>query len=402
MSKNKEQKIDEEIVSIDPLKEPIDKTGKKEDETISSSSVGTLKDEIEKRKKKAKIFLLINIGIFIFSILVLALFYYLISKPENNLVEQLTKAQETAALDEEKIDENKVQRKIDGVMVPEGEDNNFLIATMIDNHKDARPHAGISRAHLVFEAEVEGAATRIMAVFSSGQDIKEIGPVRSARPYFIDWARELSALYVHVGGSPDALVKIQQDKILDINEFYNGKYFWRGTDKSAPHNVYTSSENLDKYLSDKSADRNRIIPWNFKEDLPESDRATSSVIRIDYKIATDRVEWKYDRKSNYYQRYVAGEAYFDKSGESVHAKNVVVMEAVAQELDEKLRLDMDTIGSGKSMVCMDGKCQNGGWEKKHPADRTRFFKEDGVEIKFNAGMTWIQVVRPGVKYGDNN
>ena len=184
-----------------------------------------LNSEIEVRKKKAKIFLIVNIVIFIISIIVLIGVFYFISKSKDSKTSDTSS--DLSQVQSNDIDDNSnyVARKIDGVMVPSGEENNFLIALMIDNHSDARPPSGLSKAHLVFEAEVEGGITRIMGIFSSGQDLEEIGPIRSARPYFVDWARELSALYAHVGGSPDALVKIQQDKIFDINEFFN-HFMW--------------------------------------------------------------------------------------------------------------------------------------------------------------------------------
>ncbi len=376
---------------------------KKETGNIDPIPPSSLETEIAARKKKVRNLMIINAGIFALSLVLLVFFYYLISRPKDNLVQMLTKpvpADETAEGQESTIERE--ERKIDGVMVPKGEGTAYLAAVMLDNHPDARPHSGLAKAHLVFEAEVEGGVTRIMGIFSSGQALPEIGPVRSARPYFIDWARELSALYVHVGGSPDALVKIQQDKIQDMNEFFNGKYFWRGKQKSAPHNVYTSTGNLEKYLAAKEADHNRIVPWNFKEDLKLEARATSSNIHIAYRIKGEDVAWRYDRQSNYYIRSVGGEEYKDASGEAVMAKNVMIMVAEAQELDEKLRLDMETIGKGPAKICMDGFCVDGYWEKKHPADRTRFYYEDSREASFNRGTTWVQVLRPDIQLAITN
>ncbi len=364
---------------------------------MNNKSKINLNSEIEARKKKAKFFLIINIVVFLISIIVLIGIFYFIAKAKNNKIS--ISSNNISQVESSVVDVEAVARKIDGVEVPFSKDNNFLMALMIDNHSDARPPSGLSKAHLVFEAEVEGGITRIMGIFSSGQDLEEIGPIRSARPYFVDWARELSALYAHVGGSPDALVKIQQDKILDINEFFNGKYFWRDHNKPMPHNVYTSSEKLEQYLSDKSADHNRFIPWFFKEDEKFEKRPGSGSIKIDYSLGMYKVEWKYNKENNNYLRYVAGDQYKEKDGMAVEAKNILIQVAEAHELDDKLRLEMNNIGDGESLICMDGKCEPGTWEKKHPSDRTRFYGEDGREVMFNAGMTWIQVVRPGIDFG---
>ncbi len=373
-------------------------SGKKDILEKKQAQINKFKTEIEDRKRKAKIFLFINLAIFVISLVFLIGLFYFISQSKNNNLGSFSISSSEMRASSKEESKKKSSRKIDGIKVPDGEDNNFLIAIMIDNHSDARPPSGLAKAHLVFEAEVEGGITRIMGIFSSGQEISEIGPIRSARPYFIDWARELSALYTHVGGSPDALVKIQQDKILDINEFFNGQYFWRDKNKPMPHNVYTSSAKLDKYLSDKSADRNRFVPWFFKdEDLLES-RPDSANIKIHYKLGMYVVEWKYNKADNNYSRYVAGEIYKEKDGEEIKAKNILIQVAPAHELDDKLRLEMNTIGNGKSLICMDGKCKIGAWEKKHPSDRTRFYYEDGKEAKFNPGTTWVQVVRPEIAY----
>jgi hypothetical protein len=368
-------------------------------ETKAVLSKSAWQEEIEKRKKKAKTLLMVNTGIFLFSLLLLIVFYYFMARPENNLISIVTTPQsEEIKKEEVEVEVELRERKIDGQMVPVGEEEAALVAVMIDNHIDARPHAGIASALLVFEAEVEGAATRLMAVFSDQQALPEIGPVRSARPYFIDWAHELGALYAHVGGSPDALVKIEQDRIPDINEFFNGRYFWRARDRNAPHNVFTSSENIASYIIDKEIKKTNLIAWSYKDDKPETERASSSSIRIDYRLASDKVEWRYDRASNYYLRYVAGKEYRDKDGQAVMAKNIAILVAEAHELDEKLRLEMDTIGSGEATICMDGTCQKGEWRKPSEAERTRFYGEDGKELSFNRGTTWIQAVRPGVSF----
>jgi len=395
-----------EKITMDKPEEDIDNVSKidlnddlgKADKGKEVKIDSNFETEINKRKKKAKMFLIINLGIFFIAISLLIVIFYFINHSKN-IANKINNIQSNQ-IDSKKTDAelNLSVRKIDGVKVPLGEDNNFLMALMIDNHSDARPPSGLAKAHLVFEAEVEGGITRIMGVFSSGQDISEIGPIRSARPYFVDWARELSALYAHVGGSPDALVKIQQDKIFDINEFFNGKYFWRDKNKDMPHNVYTSSEKLEKYLSDKNADHNRFVPWFFKDEKDSGQRPDFGNIKIDYKLGMYKVEWKYDKENNNYLRYVAGDPHKEKDGEVISAKNVLIQIAKAHELDDKLRLEMNTIGDGKSLICMDGNCSPGTWEKKHPSDRTRFYAEDGREVKFNRGMTWIQVVRPEIKY----
>jgi len=289
---------------------------------------------------------------------------------------------------------NLVRRLIDGVYVKPGEENIYPTAVVIENHPDARPPSGLARANLVFEAEAEGGITRFLAVFADGQSLEEIGPIRSARPYFIDWARELSALFIHCGGSPEALVKIARENIFNFNEFYQGDYFWRDKGRSSPHNIYISTKNINQYLDVKGASEGKFLSWQFKDDLALEERPVASEIKIGFKDPDFVVQWKYDRLKNDYLRYLAGQVHSDALGEEIRAKNIIIEYVKARVIDEELRLKMDHIGSGKAIICRDGMCQEGSWRKPTNSSRTRFYDNNSQEIKFNAGTTWIEVVRP--------
>src|SRR5690606_23920743 len=125
------------------------------------------------------------------------------------------------------------------------------VGIMIENHYDARPLSGLADASVVYEAPVEGNYTRFLAVFPEDAEVQKIGPVRSARTYYLDWVSEYpDMLYMHVGGSPDALEKIKTHGIFDFNEFYRGWYYWRDSGRYAPHNVYTSSALFQKAMDE--------------------------------------------------------------------------------------------------------------------------------------------------------
>ncbi len=291
--------------------------------------------------------------------------------------------------------DNLVRRYLDGVFVASGTEDLLPVAVMIDNSVFARPPSALAKAGLVYEAEVEGDATRLMAVFSSDENLSEIGPVRSARPYFLEWSREFGAPYVHCGGSPEALAILAKGDIVDINEFYNGGYFWRDDEREAPHNLYTSSRLLDKYLTNIDADKKEFSSWLFKEDMEEKERPEASRITIGYKLPDYVVTWKYDRLSDSYLRYAGGRAHIDRNGDGIVAKDVIVQYVDTRVIDAMLRLRMDIIGDGRATVCLDGACRDGEWRKEASGERTRFYYEDGGEVQFNAGPIWIEVVRPG-------
>ncbi len=308
----------------------------------------------------------------------------------------------------EKIIENKIEatkeacidcraRLIDGVFVPEEDYNLPVVALIIENHTDSRPQAGINEANLVIEAEAEGGITRLLAFFSESEKPERIGPIRSARPYYLDWAKEFSALFVHIGGSPEALAKIIKDNILNLNEFYNEKYFWRDKINIAPHNVFTSGENLNKYLELKGLERGDFIPWEFKDEASFDERGDSQNIEINYQRDYYNVEWKYNKEENSYIRHMAGEPHLSEDGEFIKAKNIAIAIMNQKVLDSELRLKIENIGEGKSVVCMDGNCTEGRWKKNSSSSRMRFYDDDNNEINFNRGTTWIEVIKPEIE-----
>ncbi len=349
--------------------------------------------ETETSKKVTRMWLWVSGIFFIFSVLLVLVAYRLIISTQDNptnplklLSVQLNKQKEANVQPAGDL----VRRYIDGVLVESGKANIFPIAVIIDNHPDSRPPAGLSQASLVYEAEVEGVTTRYLAIFADWQQIDNIGPVRSARPYFVDWARELSALFVHCGGSPEALAKIIKDNILDFNEFYQGQYFWRGDDRAAPHNVMTSTQKLRSFLMDKDLIEGKYFSWNFKDDEPAVEPAGHEIA-----IPEFAVRWIYNRDNNDYIRYLGRQEHLDGEGQEIRAKNVILAFMPAEVLDEELRLKIETIGIGQAVVCLDGVCREGEWHKKSATSRTRFYNIDGDEFTFNAGPTWIEVVRPG-------
>lgn len=274
----------------------------------------------------------------------------------------------------------------------------YPLAVIIDNHLDARPALGLSEAKLVYEFPVEGGITRYLAIFSSEQKLKEIGPIRSARPYFIDMLQPLQAVFVHCGGSPESLVNIITRDIIDLNEFYNEDYFWRDESRPEPHNVITSSKKLKKYLDKENLSQVKIEPWlfNHKEDKSESNIISPEIL-IKYRADRHEVIWKYNAQDKKYVRSLAGEEYRDAEGNLITAKTVIISEYSSKIIDEKLRLKIQTQGEGEAVVCSLGECQKATWKKKSNNDRERYYIKN-KELKFPAGNFWIEIVDENTSY----
>ena len=354
------------------------------------------KEELLKEEKKlrAKIHFWIAFSFFCFLIISFLIYFLFLFRHPFKKEIKIIKKKDKAVI-EENVDMK--MRLIDGKYIPQEEKNAFPLAIMIDNHSDARPPSGLEKANLVFEAEVEGGITRYLAIFASNDNISEIGPIRSARPYFIDWVSEFGALYAHVGGSPEALVRIKKENIFDINEFYNEHYFWRSDLFNRPHNVFTSTEKLRTYIKKKKLKKKEYFPWIYKDDEIKDNLPDKNIILINFKLDNYHVKWEFDKKNNDYIRYQNGKLHYVRSGDFIRTKNIIIQYINAQEIDEKLRLKMDTIGEGDAFVCFDGKCQKAIWKKKSKTSRTRFYFSDNKEVNFNRGTTWVEVLRPEIK-----
>ncbi len=277
-----------------------------------------------------------------------------------------------------------------------------VYAVMIDNAVDAWPASGVDKAFLVIEAPVEAAIPRLEAFFSADVAVEKIGPVRSARPYFVEWASEFDALYAHVGGSDDALELIASTGAFDLNEFYNAASFWRSYDRYAPHNVYISTELLAAAFA-KGEERGRAPEvlygtWKFKNQTEEEVAAIAvggegtKGVEVLFNSDLYAVDWEYDVGSGAYLRSQGGVETFASDGVRLTANNVAVMVTDMEVVDYVGRREVRTIGEGKAWVLQDGKTTEATWKKLSASERLTFYDIQGSEVVMNAGNTWIEVV----------
>lgn len=290
-------------------------------------------------------------------------------------------------------------RRIDGVLVPVSVASLAPRAVMIENHPDARPVSGLSKASVVIEAPVEGGITRALAFFAASTTLDQVGPVRSARPYFVDWADAWNAPYFHVGGSPEALEKISATEgFVDVNEFAYGNYFWRDTSRFAPHNVYTKQSLMDAAVEKKKATSSTApLAWRFQDAASSTQRGDVGEVRIPYG-GVFNVRWSYDKERGVYTRYLAGTAQKDRDGSAVEAENVIVIKTDQQILDSYGRLRVRTTGNGEAVAYRDGKRFVLRW-RRSAGEPIRFESTDGTEFLFTRGRTWIQVTTSDTIFG---
>lgn len=266
------------------------------------------------------------------------------------------------------------------------------IAVMIDNMASARPQSGLQNADIVYEMPAEGGITRYMAIFHH-LSADKIGPVRSARSYFIDKAMEYNAAYVHCGGSPEALQDIQNLKIDSLNELKGEANFWRANDRKAPHNLYTSTK-LSREVMDKKniSGKDWSYKFNFGEGFvaPEGDAART--ISIDYRN-NYKVGYQYDETKKLYFRIINGNKLKDKeTGTEITTVNIIVERVSAKIVDSVGRLELSNTGTGKGYLITGGKKAEITWTKKDRQSKTVYKDLKGNPIELNKGNTWIQVI----------
>ncbi len=297
------------------------------------------------------------------------------------------------------------RRKVDGMMVPTKVWNQLPFGVMVENTPAARPQAGLSQASIVYETLAEGGVTRFLTIFPQAIKPWLLGPVRSARPYYVDWAKEHDAIYLHAGGSQDALQEVGKLKMRSYDGLRNvgAKYYSRKC--YGVHCLFTSAVQLDKLVKEKKL---TAIPakssdgWTFKTDALLKDRpktANGKKISIDFNGRTYFVQWQYDRATNRYKRWNGYAVAKDKnSGKQITAANILVMRLPKEKvLDRKLRIELKLIGRGDATLYRDGKAIALRWWKKDKNSRTIYYvKGTQTQVEFNRGSTWVEVV-PGAR-----
>ena len=271
------------------------------------------------------------------------------------------------------------------------------VAVMIDNQEDARPQTGLNDADVVYEALVEGGITRYLALFlTRSSDV--VGPVRSARHYFVNWANEYRAPLMHIGASPQGYDALAATGLANVD----GRAFYRTT-RPAPHNAYTSTALVQSSL--------RIRPSGTFGGLRfgEPERTEREAVRLQFKYGASnyRVEWALNTSTGLYARSVNGKAVLDAaSGEAVTATNILVMWMNSSLIpdDDAGRLDFRQTGNGQLLSITAGFATDAQWSRSSLRAVSEYRDKQGRALVLAPGNTWIQVVPVGTRvdlFGDD-
>ena len=267
-----------------------------------------------------------------------------------------------------------------------------VTGVMIENSVFARPQSGLSQANVVYEAIAEGGITRFLALF---QDTNpgNIGPIRSVRPYYLQWAMGFDAPLAHVGGSPEALSDMQAWGARDLDQFFNGGSYHRISTREAPHNVYTAVDTLTQLSIAKGYTSSSFTPWLRKTETPTKLPPTARAIDLTLSGPLYNVHYDYDAASNSYKRSEGGAPHLDANGNVQLSPKVVIALVMpfAIQADGK-HSEYGTIGSGQAYVFQDGLLTVGLWNKTDTKTNMSFTDSAGKPLPLNSGQTWLTAV----------
>ena len=325
----------------------------------------------------------------ILSCSILILFSFLSCSEIGNIYNEVIDT--SAAPDTSDTKEEKYYNYYTGIESSKETANNFAFMAIIENSSSARPQSGISCADILFETSAEGGIPRFLALFSS--DLPSIiGPIRSIRPYFIDIVKGFNLPVAHCGGSAEALSTISNDSsIFSINEINQGSYFWRDSQKKAPHNLYTSYDNIKKYMADKNIEVTKSEFISFDDDFFNTSNlqpASNIKLHINKTYNTS-----YEFKDNLYYKFMNSEKALDALNNSqVSFSNIVVQKTPITLCSDNSHLNIPIIGEGDGIVFSKGKMINITWKKSSLDSKIVLLDKEGNLVPLSPGKTMWNIV----------
>lgn len=266
-----------------------------------------------------------------------------------------------------------------------------VTAVMIENSPDARPQSGLKQAQVVYEAIAEGGITRFLCIYQQNKP-GLIGPVRSLRMYYLDWAAPYQASIVHVGGSAASLTEVKNGQYRNIDIEYHGGASWRATDRYAPHNVYTNFDKLSTLNGQLGYTKSEFTSFT-RADGKAADTKTATSIDIAISGPLYNSHYAYDTATNTYVRNQNGAPHTDREDGQISPSVVVVLKVdMATVMEDGYRESITTSGSGKAYVFQNGTVQEVQWNKASRTAPLKLTDTAGKDIALNRGQTWIAAV----------
>ncbi|MGO3701713.1 MAG: DUF3048 domain-containing protein [Candidatus Saccharimonadales bacterium] len=291
------------------------------------------------------------------------------------------------------VPKKKFYSPLTGLQLPdEAATKRPITAVIIENSPDARPQSGMQEAEVTYEAIAEAGITRFLNLYQQNKP-GLVGPVRSLRPYFVEWLAPWEPSVAHVGGSKRALDEVRNGSYRDIDQFFNPDTYWRSSDRYAPHNVYTNFERLDALNASKNYATSNPKPFKHAS-TKKAAAPTATQIDVIMSSALYNSHWSYHAESNTYHRQQGGEPHVDREAGQISSNSVVVLKSHMDHImEDGLRENYHTSGTGDGVVFQDGTVTEVIWHKPAPSGQLFFTeKASGKEFSLTRGKVWITAV----------
>ncbi|MGH4137412.1 DUF3048 domain-containing protein [Clostridium sp.] len=268
--------------------------------------------------------------------------------------------------------------------------DDIAVLAIVENSETARPQSGLNSADIVYETMAEGGIPRFIALFQSGASEK-VGPIRSARSYFLDISKEYNLPFAHCGGSQEALDEIKNKNLMSMNEMTYSSTYWRDPIRKAPHNLYTSTDKLRELIKTKGFIKAPTVKLKFDKSYWDNDKLTKAstvLLKINKYYNTN-----YSYKDGLYLKSMDGKSSTNNEDKLPLAfKNIVIQITSMKTQKDGIHLDIALIGTGAGYVISNGKFVKMHWSKKNPTSQTLLTDEKGNALPLNPGKTWWNIV----------
>lgn len=286
---------------------------------------------------------------------------------------------------------------LDGAQVQPKSGNHRIAAVMIDNYPiEARPQSGLRDADIVYEVEAEGGITRYLALFLEGQPA-QIGPVRSARTYFVDLARPYNPLFAHAGENDDVwepLKELREGGFADMDEIVGTpEAFWRDSSRDMPHNLYTSAARMRSTAAKYGYKDTPFLAeeFAFTGDPPPPPKApdVTATFWRNYKV-------RFHLTAGGYQRIIGGSVQHDHNDPSPYlVADIIAVWIPAKVLDAEGDLQMDVYGRFPAVLVRDGTAVPGAWVAAGPNALPALLNTHGEALPLAPGQIYVEVLPQG-------
>ena len=284
------------------------------------------------------------------------------------------------------------------------------VAIMLNNAEAAVPQSGINQASVIYEAPAEGGINRLMAIceMENLSGLEKIGSVRSARTYFVYYAAEFRAMFVHFGQAKFAELHLQTAYCDNLNglETSGDGVFYRTSDRKSPHNAYTSEAGIQQGIEHMQYNRYYSLYDGFDpyegtvrfahgEEVTLDDGMDAQKVIPGYPI--NEPWFEYDAASGEYLRYQYGGAHVDDAGVQLATKNILILSTPCDHYYDTSYLDFHVQAGGTGYYITNGKAIQITWEKPEEWGVPHYYDASGNEIDLNPGKTWICVVQQALE-----